>query len=160
MGLFEKNLENRDDRLRGYAAEGVGRVGNPNSKAKLEELFKAESSQRARLGQAFALVRFGQLDGGEFSPMTYLFNTLNSAAWNGFAEGYLRELAREDRVRAVFKEKAPTATRSEKIGLARILAAEGQASDRELVDALAHDREAAVAEEGIKAARALGVRFP
>lgn len=160
MGLFEQNLENRDDRLRGYAAEGLGRIGNPNSKAKLEELFKAESSQRARLGQAFALVRFGQLDGGEFSPMTYLFNTLNSAAWNGFAEGYLRELAREDRVRAVFKEKAPTATRSEKIGLARILAAEGQASDRELVDALAHDREAAVAEEGIKAARALGVRFP
>lgn len=159
-GLFEQNLANREDRLRGYAAEGIGRLRSADLKERLEGLYKEEDSQRARLGQAFALVRLGHLETGEFSPLTYLFNSMNSAAWHEYAESYLGELCRQDEVRAVLREKASTATKAEKIGLARILAAEGKASDREVVDALAHDRDPAVAEEGIKAARALGARLP
>jgi HEAT repeat protein len=159
-GLFEQNVDSRDEKLRGYAAEGLGRIGALESKAKLEELYKTEGNLRARLGQAFALVKLGQLDTGEFSPLTYLFNTLNSAAWDEYAESYLGELCRTDEVRKMLRDKVPTATRAEKIGLARILAVEGKAGDRETVDALAHDRDTAVADEGIKAARALGARLP
>jgi HEAT repeat protein len=154
-GLFEQNLENRDDKLRGFAAEGIGRLRVMESKAKLEELYKGEGSLRARMGQAFALVMLGQLESAEFSPFTYLFNLMNSAAWHDYAEAYLGELSREDKVRDLLRTKLATATRSEKLGLARILAREGKASDREAVDALAHDRDPAVAEEGIKAALAL-----
>ena len=154
-GLFEQNLDNRDEKLRGFAAEGIGRLGIPELKTRLEELFKAEGNSRARMGQAFALVRLGQRDTSEFSPFTYLFNLMNSAAWHDYAEVYLGELSREDEVRAMLRAKLGAATRSEKLGLARILAREGKASDREAVDSLAHDRDAAVAEEGIKAARAL-----
>lgn len=154
-GLFEQNLENRDEKLRGFAAEGIGRLRVMESKAKLEELYKGEGSLRARMGQAFALVMLGQLESAEFSPFTYLFNLMNSAAWHDYAEAYLGELSREDKVRDLLRTKLATATRSEKLGLARILAREGKASDRDTVDALAHDRDAAVAEEGIKAARAL-----
>ena len=157
-GLFEQNLESRDEKLRGFAAEGVGRLQIKELKGKLEELYKGEGNLRARMGQAFALVKLGNLDTGEFSPFTYLFNMLNSAAWHVYSEAYLVELSREDEVRTLLRAKLPSATRSEKIGLARILAREGKASDREAVDALAHDRDAAVAEEGIKAARALSNR--
>lgn len=156
--LFEQNLENRDEKLRGFAAEGVGRLGIKESKAKLEELYKGEGNSRARMGQAFALVKLGQLETSEFSPFTYLFNLMNSAAWHDYAEAYLGELSREDEVRTLLRSKLGVATRSEKIGLARILGREGKASDREAVDALAHDRDAAVAEEGIKAARALSIK--
>ena len=159
-GLFEQNLDNRDEKLRGYGAEGIGRIGVAEARPKLEALYKEEASQRARLGQAFALVRLGNLDPGEFAPFTYLFNTLNSAAWHEYAESYLRELARQDEVRVALRGKVATATRAEKIGLARILGFEGNAADRAAVDALAHDRDAAVAEEGIKAARALSARLP
>lgn len=159
-GLFEQNLENRDEKLRGFAAEGIGRLRVPELKAKLEELYKGEGNSRARMGQAFALVQLGQYDTGEFSPFTYLFNLMNSAAWHEYAEAYLGELSREDEVRKLLRAKLGDATRSEKMGMARILSREGKASDREAVDALAHDRDSAVAEEGIKAARALGARLP
>lgn len=160
-GLFEQNLEQKDGKLRGFAAEGLGRIHAAEHKAKIEELYKAETSVRARLGQAFALVSLGQLETGEFSPVTYLFNQLNSAAWHEFAESYLVELSRNgDEVRKILREKAPAGTRAEKIGVARVLGREGKADDRAAVDALAHDRDAQVADEGIKAARALGARLP
>lgn len=159
-GLFEQNLDSRDEKLRGYAAEGLGRIESKESKPRIEVLYKDERSQRARLGQAFALVKLGNLDAGEFSPSSYLFNSLNSAAWHDYAEAYLRELSRQDEVRKMLREKVPTATKAEKIGMARMLAIEGTSSDRDIVDALAHDRDTAVAEEGIKAARALSARLP
>ena len=159
-GLFEQNLESRDDKIRGYAAEGLGRTGTADSIPKIESLYQSEGNQRARLGEAFALVRLGKRETTEFSPLTYLFNTLNSAAWHDYAETYLRELCREEEVRKQLRAKIPGATRSEKMGLARILAFEGTAADREIIDALAHDRDAAVAEEGIKAARAMSAKLP
>ena len=158
--LFEQNLESREDKLRGYAAEGLGRTGSAESIPKLESLYQNEGHLRARLGQAFALVKLGKRETAEFSPLTYLFNSLNSAAWHDYVETYLRELCREEEVRKVMRAKLPAATKSEKMGLARILAYEGTAGDRETIDALAHDRDTAVAEEGIKAARALGARLP
>lgn len=157
-GLFEQNLYNRDEKLRGYAAEGLGRIGATELRPKLEALYKDEGSQRARLGQAFALLKLGQLDTAEFSPFTYLFNMLNSAVWHEYGETYLGELCRDATLRALVRAKLPTATRSEKMGIARILAVEGRADDREAIDALAHDRDAMVAEEGIKASRALSSR--
>lgn len=80
--------------------------------------------------------------------------------WNDYAKTYLGELCRSEAVRKELRLKVAAATKAEKIGLARILAAEGTAEDKEVVDALAHDRDPAVAQEGIKAARTLGARLP
>jgi HEAT repeat protein len=159
-GLLEQNLESREDRLRGFAAEGLGRIGATDLRPRLESLYQAEGSPRARLGQAFALVMLGQLDGGTFSPLTYLFNMLNSAAWNDYALNYLGELCRQEAVRAALRAKIAGATRAEKIGLAKILSREGAAADRPALDALANDRDRNVAEEGIRAIRALNARLP
>ena len=95
----------------------------------------------------------------EFRPLTYLFNTLNSAVWSEYSRSYLKELSRDGMVRKALREKVATATKSEKIGLARIFAAEGTSEDREVLDALAHDRDAEVSQEGIKAARTLGSKL-
>lgn len=159
-GLFEQNLENKEERLRGMAAEGLGRVGDAAARQRIEELFKTETTQRGRLGQSFALVKLGNRETGDFGPFMILFNALNSAAWHDYAEAYLLELGREAEVRAMLREKAPTGTRSEKVGIARIFAREGQREDRAIVDALANDRDRIVAEEGIKAARAMSARLP
>lgn len=159
-GLFEQNLDSREDRLRGFAAEGLGRIAVADLRPRLEALYQAEGSPRARLGQAFALVKMGQLDGDTFSPLTYLFNMLNSAAWNDYALNYLGELCRTEPVREVLRGKIAGATRAEKIGLAKILSREGTAADRPALDALANDRDRNVAEEGIRAARALNARLP
>lgn len=159
-GLFEQNLTAKEGSLRGLAAEGLGRLGAADLKAKLEELFSAEGDMRARLGMAFALVKLGKLDTSEFSPLTYLFNSLNSAAWHDFAQTYLSELAREPAIRLALAAKLPGATKSEKIGLAWVLSLEGSAADQAAVDSLSNDSNPEVAREGIRAARALRARLP
>jgi HEAT repeat protein len=159
-GLFEQNLSAKEGALRGLAAEGLGRLGAQDQKKKMEELFAAEREMRPRLGLAFALVRFGNQETSEFAPLTYLFNTLNSALWHNFAQAYLSELAREASIRQGLASKLPTATKAEKIGLAWILASEGTAADQAAVDSLSHDSNPEVAQEGIRAARALRARLP
>ena len=157
-GAFELNLDNGDGPMRGLAAEGLGRVGAKDLEARIKVIYKDEGSARARLGEAFALVKFGDLDMSEFSPLTYLFNSLNSAIWSDYARSYLKELSRDGMVRKELRGKVATATKSEKIGLARIFAAEGTSEDRDVLDALAHDRDADVSQEGIKAARTLSAK--
>jgi HEAT repeat protein len=159
-GLFEQNLENKDASLRAYAAEGLGRIRANDQREKIEALFQSEDTTRARLAQAFALVRLGKADFSEFSPLRQLFNALNSAAWDEVAMAYLRELAREEEVRAKLREQVSAANRAEKIGIARILALEGTREDAQTLDALAHDRDPEVAQEGIRAVRTLGARLP
>ncbi len=154
-GAFELNLDNRDGTMRGLAAEGLGRIGAKDLEPRVKAIYKDEGSARARLGEAFALVKFGDLDMSEFTPLTYLFNSLNSAIWGEYSRSYLKELSRDGMVRKELRGKVATATKSEKIGLARIFAAEGTSEDQEALDALAHDRDADVSQEGIKAARTL-----
>lgn len=159
-GLFVQNLDSREPALRGLAAEGLGRIGAKDQAAKLKALYQDEGSGRARLGQAFALVLLGNRESAEFSPLTYLFNALNSSAWRDFAGAYLRELSRDEEIRKGLRERVASATKAEKIELARILAAEGNREDRAALDAIGHDRDPEVAQEGIKATRLLNARLP
>ncbi len=160
QGLLTQNLENRDAPLRAYAAEGLGRLGHAASREKIQQLFAAETSMRPRLGQAFALVALGDRSEGENQPLTYLFNTLNSIAWRGVASGYLEELSRHADIRSALRAKIAEATNDEKIGLAQILGRVGVQDDKAALDALANDRDPKVAQEGIRAAKALAARLP
>jgi hypothetical protein len=158
--LFEQNLRHKEPSVRGYAAEGLGRMGAVEKKQEIQELFDGEGSMRPRLSQAFALVRLGDRSEGEATPLTYLFNTLNSALWRGVASAYLEELARDENIRAVLRAKIAEATPAEKIGLAGILSKAGGAEDRSAIDSLANDKDPKVAQEGLKAAKAFAARLP
>lgn len=160
QGLFEQNLDNKDGALRGLAAEGLGRIGAKEDLERLKKAFAEETNTRGRLGAGFALVKLGEIEEGEFSPLTTLFNSLNSALYAEYGQAYLGELCRQPAVREVLRKKVAGATKAEKVGLAKILATEGGKDDVAILDALSNDKEKEVAQEGIKAARTLRARLP
>ena len=131
-GIYVTYLDHKDDGLREAAAEGLGRLKNPADIAALERAFNNENKTEPRLSVAFALVSLGKRGMGEFDPLRYLVNNLNSAAYRGVSRAYLTELARDPEVRQALYPalKEPGATKDEKTGLAEVLAASGGAGCR------------------------------
>ena len=113
----------------------------------------------ARLAIAFALVDLGQTKTDELAPLTYLVNTFNSRQYRGIVEGYLLELARQPQIRSALYPFVAKATRDEKIGLARILAVTGDHESIAQVEWISKDSDSEVAQEGLKALKALRARL-
>lgn len=158
--LFEENLLHSDEYLRAAAAEGLGRLGRPEDRPKLETLWEGERKMRPRLALAFAVVRLGNTAHAQFSPLEYLINTLNSKSWKGVAQGFLRELARMEIVRATLHYALPRATRDEKLALVSLLAAAGQKDSQDPLESLSRDPDAEVAAASMRALRNLRTRLP
>ncbi len=161
-GVYTAYLENKDEGLREAAAEGLARVNDPADNANLERLFSAETKTGPRLSLAFALVAIGKRSMGEFDPLRYLVNNLNSAAFHGTAEPYLIELARNAQVRsALYPALAdPMATKDEKIGLARVLAASGGNDSVAPLEKLSADPDTEVADQARLSLKNLHARLP
>jgi HEAT repeat protein len=159
--LFTRNLSDKDEHMRGAAAEGLGRLRLANSKPALEAAWKDESKASPRISIAFALVLLGNTSLTEFSPLQHLVNTLNSSANRDEALPLLIELARETPVREGLYSAlgAATATRSEKTGIARALAQSGDKTSVPYLEKLSHDSDASVAEDGLRALRSLQARL-
>ena len=152
-------LGDRDPDLRAAAAEGLGRLENPADLPALEKGFENESSNLARVSFAFALVTQGKLELSEFSPLSYLVNTLNSAARANVAQAFLTEAARKKEVRQALFQPLQRGTRDEKIGLARVMAASGDAETEPLLESLTRDPNVEVASEAVRALRGLRARL-
>jgi HEAT repeat protein len=161
-GIYVARLDEKDDGLREAAAEGVARLKDPSDRPKVESAFSLEKKTGPRLSLAFALVSLGQRDLGEFDPLRYLVNTLNSVAFRGVSRAYLTELARDPEVRnalyPVLQESA--ATKDEKTGLAQVFAASGDRDAIAPLEALSKDTTPEVSEEARRALRNLHTRFP
>ncbi len=158
--LYARYLTDNDDGLRAAAAEGLARLQAPADLPLLKKAFNDEREMSPRLSLAFALVMLGKTEVSEFSPLQYLLNTLNSSAWRGVARAFLIELSREQRVRRALEEATRPGTREEKMQLAQILAHTGDAATIACLDALAHDPDTAVAQQGIIALKTLKSRLP
>lgn len=153
--LYQQYLHDKDEKLRGAAAEGFGRLHNPADLPILEQAWQDEKKPSARLSLAFAQVMLGKTEISEFSPLQFLINNLNSAAYHGEAQPLLVELARNAQVRQLLYQPLVTGTKDEKIGLCEVLARSGdQASVAEL-QKLSNDPDAEVAREALKAVRTL-----
>ena len=111
---FSRSLDDKDDAIRGAAAEGLARLANPMDQAALAKAFADERKMNPRLSMGFALVSLGNLDTSEFSPLRYLVNTLNVKAYRGVAAAFLTELARRPPVRMVLYPLMSGATKDEK----------------------------------------------
>jgi HEAT repeat protein len=157
--LFQQNLTAKDEDIREAAAEGLGRLRNPQDIPTLDNAYKNEKKASARLAAAFALVKQGKREVSEFSPLQLLVNTLNSSARQGEAEGYLIELARDEDVRTALYPVLQTGTKDEKIRIARILGRSGDKSSIEPLDKLTEDKDPEVAQEAIRASKNLKARF-
>ncbi len=157
--LLQRYLASKDDRLRAAAAEGLGRLGDPGDRSALDKLWKDDDKMPPRLASAFAITLGGELSLAENSPFRYLLNTLNSSAWRDTASAYLVEAARRPTVLAALHQPLQSGTRDEKIQLARIIAASGDASAVPWLDALSRDTDSNVAQEGLRALRSLRARL-
>jgi HEAT repeat protein len=156
--LFTSALADKDDAVRAAAAEGLGRLKRASDLSTLERGFNEERKMPPRLAFAFGAVNLGRTELSEFSPMQYLVNTLNSRSYRGVAEAYLNELARQPMVREQLCSVLPQATRDEKIGVARVLAAGGDAVTQPHLEKLSKDTDPEVAEAALRALRTLRER--
>ena len=157
--VYQQYLKDKDDRLRAAAAEGFARLKNAKDLPRLEQAWQDETKPQPRLSLAFALVMLGRRDVSEFSPLKYLVNNLNSAAYNGEAFPFLVELARDRDVRQALYGQLATGTKAEKMGLAGVLARSGdQASVAEL-QKLTNDPDPDVSKEALRAVRTLQARM-
>jgi HEAT repeat protein len=160
--VYTSYLNNKDEGLREAAAEGFARLKDPGDRAGVENAFANERKTGPRLSLAFALVSMGKREMGEFDPLRYLVDNLNSAGYRGVARPYLAELARDPEVRKALSPALhdPMVTRDEKIGLAQVLS---QSGDRDTVPALedlSRDPDHDVAQEGLRALKNLRARLP
>ncbi len=158
--LLRNFLRDRDSELREAAAEGLGRISDPEDLPVLTEAYSRESNSSARLSAAFALVMLGKRELTEFSPLQYLINTLNSAARVSEARALLTEAARNADVRRLLHAALAKATRDEKKGLAQVLAASGDQESIPYLESLTKDPDPSVATEAIRALRSLRARLP
>jgi HEAT repeat protein len=157
--IYTQYLNDKDDRMRAAAAEGFARLRNPGDVATVEQAWKDEVKPQPRLSLAFALVMLGKTELSEFSPLQFLINQLNSAAYNGEAYPFLVELARENTVRQSLYAPMASGTKDEKIGLARVLARSGDQSSIAPLQKLSNDPDPQVAQAALTAVRNLQARM-
>ncbi|MBX9600095.1 MAG: HEAT repeat domain-containing protein [Bryobacteraceae bacterium] len=153
--IFLPNLSDREDGVRAAAAEGLGRIGNPEDKPAIQAIYDNERSARSKTAQAFALVALGSIDYESFSPLRYLVQTLNSRSWRGVAQAFLIEAARDERVRRKLLENWNGHTKDERIGMGWVLAYSGSKESLQYLEAMSQDQETAISQEGIRALRTL-----
>lgn len=161
-GVYNTYLTSKDDGLREGAAEGFARLKNPSDRATVENAFSNERKTGPRLSLAFALVALGKREMGEFDPLRYLVDNLNSTGYRGVARPYLTELARDPEVRQALYPalRDPMVTKDEKIGLAQVLAQSGDRDSLPALEAASKDSDQDVAQEGLRALKNLRARLP
>ena len=157
--VYARYLHDKDDGLRAAAAEGFARLKNPADLPMLEKAFQDEGKTSPRLSLAFALVMLGKTEISEFSPFQLLINTLNSIGYRGVAYAFLIELARNPALRPPLHHDLEIGTKDEKIYLARVLASSGGDDSLPYLDKVSHDQDDEVAQEGLRALRALKARL-
>jgi HEAT repeat protein len=160
--VYTSYLNNKDEGLREAAAEGFARLKDSGDRSAVETAFANERKTGPRLSLAFALVSMGKREMGEFDPLRYLVDNLNSTGYRGVARPYLTELARDAEVRRVLSPALhdPMVTRDEKIGLAQVLSQSGDRDTLPALEDLSRDPDHDVAQEGLRALKNLRARLP
>ena len=153
--LYHQYLADRDEKLRGAAAEGLARLKNPADVPTLEKAWQEEKKTSPRLSLAFAQVMLGRTEMSEFSPLQFLINNLNSAAYKGEAFPFLVELARNPAVRQQLYAPLVSGTKAEKVGLCGVLARSGDQGSVAELQKLNNDPDTEVAKEALRAVRTL-----
>ncbi len=157
--LYAQCLKDKDERLRAAAAEGFGRLHEPKDLPMLEQAWQDEGKTNPRLSLAFAMALLGKTEVSEFSPLQFLINNLNSASYEGVAFPFLVELGRDAGVRQSLYAAIPKGTKDEKIGLARVLARDGDQQSIPELQKLSTDNDSEVAAEALRSLRTLQSRM-
>jgi HEAT repeat protein len=157
--IYSRYLTDKDEALRGAAAEGFARLKNKADLPLLEKAFQDEQKLSPRLSMAFALVMLGKTEMSEFSPLQLLVNSLNSSARGGEAVAFLIELARDPAIRQSLYPAMEKGTKAEKIQLSRVMARSGDKDSLATLEILSRDRDSEVAQEALRALQNLKTRL-
>jgi HEAT repeat protein len=157
--IYVQYLTDKDEKMRAAAAEGFARLGNPSDLPTVQKAWDAEAKTSPRLSLAFALVALGKTEVSQFSPLQYLIDNLNSAAFNGIARPFLIELARNPQVRSKLYAPLAGGTKDEKINLSRVLAVSGDRESIAPLQKLTNDPDADVAQAALTAVKDLQARM-
>lgn len=158
--LFQSAFSDDDEAIRTAAAEGFARLKTASDRPSLAAAFSEEKKTPPRLAQAFALVSLGNVEAGEFTPLTTIVNALNTKRYRNTAQAYLTELARDAALRQAMYGYFRQATRDEKTGLAVVMARSGDRASLAYLEPLTKDADVEVAQEAIRAVRNLQARLP
>lgn len=153
--IYIQYLTDKDEKMRAAAAEGLARLANPADLPLVQKAWDEETKTSPRLSLAFAEVALGKTELSEFSPLQFLINNLDSAAYNGIAKPFLVELARNEAVRQLLYKSLASGTKEEKIGLAYVLGLSGGPSSIEPLQKLSNDPDSEVAQAALTAVRNL-----
>jgi HEAT repeat protein len=157
--IYTQYLTDKDEKMRAAAAEGFARLGNPSDLPLVQKAWDSEGKTSPRLSLAFALVALGKTDATEFSPLRFLINNLNSAAFVGIARPFLVELARNPKVRNALYGPLATGTKDEKINLARVLGVSGDHESIAELQKLSNDPDPEVTQAALNAVKNLEARM-
>jgi HEAT repeat protein len=158
--IYAQYLTDKDEKMRAAAAEGFARLGNASDLATVQKAWDEEGKTSPRLSEAFALVALGKTtEVSQFSPLQFLIDNLNSAAFNGIARPFLVELARKPAVRNALYGPLASGTKDEKIGLARVLGVSGDQASIAQLQKLSNDPDPEVAQAALNAVRNLQARM-
>jgi len=154
--LFLSLMQDKDDDARAAAAEGLGRLANPEDRAQLDRAWADEKKTSPRLSLAFALALHGNIDSSNFGPIGFLVNTLTQRSWRGIAQPYLNELALKPTPRKAIIEAVDRAlTKDEKSGIATALGSSASKDALPALERLSKDDDPAVSREALRALRIL-----
>jgi HEAT repeat protein len=157
--IYVQYLGDKDEKLRAAAAEGFARLANPADLATVQKAWDAEGKTSPRLSLAFALVALGKTEVSQFSPLQFLINNLNSAAFNGIARPFLVELARNPQVRNALYAPLASGTKDEKMNLSRVLGVSGDRESIAQLQKLTNDPDPDVAQTALTAVKDLQSRM-
>ena len=157
--IYAQYVSDKDEKMRAAAAEGFARLANPVDLPTVQKAWDDEAKTSPRLSLAFALAALGKSELSQFSPLQFLVDNLNSAAFNGIAQPFLVELARNPQVRNSLYGPLASGTKDEKIGLTRVLAASGDSESLAQLRKLSNDPDAEVAQAALNAVRNLQARL-
>ena len=152
--LFLLFLNDKDDKMRAAAAEGIGRAGNEDDLKLIQDSFAAEKSESARLSMAFAAVHLGDLN-----MVQYLVDGLDSTFHRLEARPFLVELARDPKVLSELYTPLTSGTRDQKIHLATVISMSGTKDGIPHLERATKDADSRVAQAAITALKNLQARL-
>lgn len=121
--IFQQYARDQDADLRASALEGLGRIREPEDFPTLETAYNEKNADwKVHLAAAFAMVDQGKVDMGDFSPLPYLWETLDTKGRASVAQAYLTELARREDVRQALFTLVPNSSKDQKVAVCDILA--------------------------------------
>jgi HEAT repeat protein len=156
---FQRYAGNKDPDLRSAALEGLGRIREPEDGRLLQAAYDENNAGwPVHAAAAFGLVSEGKVDMGEFNPLPYLIECLNSKNRASTANAYLVELAKRKDVRDALVKALPDGSKDQKTGLCSVLALSESDDAIEGLTALSKDIDPDVAFAASRALRILHAR--